>query len=50
VITSVDGGKATETRAFLLNGMNEEEKHFELQTIIVEEFSQSRAAELSDNK
>ena len=37
VITSVAQGKATVTNAFLLAGTVEEDKHFEPQTILVDE-------------
>ena len=37
VITSVASGKAAETNSFFLAGQSEEEKHFESQTIAVED-------------
>jgi proteasome lid subunit RPN8/RPN11 len=37
VITRVVQGKATETNAFLLNGLSEEDKRFEAQTIQVDD-------------
>lgn len=36
VITAVAGGKAAVTNSFFLAGANEEEKRFELETIVVE--------------
>jgi proteasome lid subunit RPN8/RPN11 len=39
VITSVIQGKAAETSSFLLAGDTEEDKHFDQQTILVDEES-----------
>lgn len=39
VITSVANGKATVTNSFLLDGTTEEDKHFEQQTVVVEDMT-----------